>query len=378
MRFAACLRPGSVMLMLGVWGVLGLMALVGCAGPERAEDTDAAAREARAADDEGGQRSLTDSAEAAARQLEAAMARTQPGLGDDPGGRIEWRETWPDRSRAQGDGDGGGDRSSGAGAAASEADETQANEGAGGDGASEPAAPQPRELLEMLLAHVHDSNEPAMRRALSAATLRAAVGDATLDQHILQPLGHTQRRTVERYHRMVLATMQQLGASSARLDRAALLERLDALFEHEPIEIRKLALCREVSGYGIYEAFERHVFLAGQRQRLILYLELDHFHAHRTDDDRYEVKLQQQVVLYNESDGLAVWRQDPVQITDVSRNRRRDFFVVQLITLPQRLNVGNYRLKVRITDQHGGSVDETTTRLQLVADEKLLAGNGSD
>ena len=92
----------------------------------------------------------------------------------------------------------------------------------------------------------------------------------------------------------------------------------------------------------------------------------------RSDEGQREVRLTQELILYKESDGLAVWRHEPTQIVDVSRNRRRDFYVVQMITLPARLSEGRYRLKVRLTDQHGDSVDETTLRVQIVADSGLL------
>ena len=67
-----------------------------------------------------------------------------------------------------------------------------------------------------------------------------------------------------------------------------------------------------------------------------------------------------------------MWKQPATQIVDESRNKRRDFFVVQLIRLPARLGVGKYRLKVRINDLHGGSIDETTLPIQLVADKTIL------
>ncbi|MFW6033276.1 MAG: hypothetical protein ACOCTI_07875, partial [Phycisphaeraceae bacterium] len=133
----------------------------------------------------------------------------------------------------------------------------------------------------------------------------------------------------------------------------------------------KMELCRRVDDYGLYEPFARRQFLAGHSRRLGLYLEIDHFRVAPAADDRFEVRLRLEVVLYSEADGLAVWRQDPVQYTDLSRSRRRDFFIARPIELPANLGVGKYRLKVRVTDLHGGSMDEHTIPLQLVADEKL-------
>jgi hypothetical protein len=76
------------------------------------------------------------------------------------------------------------------------------------------------------------------------------------------------------------------------------------------------------------------------------------------------------VVLYtDDAHGLAVWRQPQVQIVDQSRNRRRDFFVVQVIRLPGRLNVGKYRLKVTVDDVHSNTRAEMSLPIQIVAED---------
>ena len=64
--------------------------------------------------------------------------------------------------------------------------------------------------------------------------------------------------------------------------------------------------------------------------------------------------------------------QNTVQIVDRSRNRRRDFFEVQLIKLPPQLSVGKYWLKVRVTDLHGNYIDETSLPIKIVADQALV------
>jgi hypothetical protein len=165
---------------------------------------------------------------------------------------------------------------------------------------------------------------------------------------------------------------EHLKNADSYFDRQTLDCRLDELFGHLPIKIRHTELCRRVTGFGVYEPFESHTFLAGRDNKMIVYVELDQFRPSETDEDMYEVKLQQELALFNESDGLAVWRNEPVQIVDTSRNRRRDFFVVQLVTLPARLSVGKYMLKVRVTDLHGGSIDETSIPVEIVADEALV------
>lgn len=240
--------------------------------------------------------------------------------------------------------------------------------------AAQPAAlPLSRkELFLRLWNDLDQSDEPAWNRALAAAVLSVADAGQPLDVRFLEGLDPAQKDLVQRYRQIVLTMKEQLQQHSGSLTYDQLQQRLDELLGQQPIDIRRVALCRRVMGYGVYEPFDSNTFLAGRDQKMILYAELDQYRSVLTADDEYEVKLQQEVVLYNEADGLAVWRQEPVQIVDRSRNRRRDFFVVQLIHLPARLGVGKYRLKLRVTDLHGGSIDETTTPIQIVADPALV------
>jgi hypothetical protein len=98
---------------------------------------------------------------------------------------------------------------------------------------------------------------------------------------------------------------------------------------------------------------------------------LDNFHTSRDGNGQHTVRLSQEVILYNDADGLPVWRQRPEQILDRSANKREDFFVVQIIHLSNRLSVGKYHLKVRITDEVGQQVDEQSIPIQIVADPQL-------
>lgn len=257
-----------------------------------------------------------------------------------------------------------------------------------------PSKPMSREdLLAELTAQVRSSDDPALARAVTAAALSLAQPDHQLDPAVLEPLKPMQRDAVQRLHTMFLSIQQHAAEQGAEpttsrvqaggpttmggggFDRKILDEALADAFGEMPVTIVHADLCRSVAGFGVYEPLASHNFLAGRANRAIVYVEVENFAAAKLDDNRREVRLSQELILYKEDDGLAVWRHEPTQITDVSRNRRRDFYVVQMITLPARLSAGKYRLKVRITDQHGDSVDEMTMRVQVVADAQLL---GSD
>jgi hypothetical protein len=188
----------------------------------------------------------------------------------------------------------------------------------------------------------------------------------------LDPLTAEQREQVRRYHQISKTLGSQLAAGKGNLDTDALVTDLERMLAEHPVAIRGAQLCKRVSGYGVYEPFDSTTFLAGAEHPMIVYVELDHFRSVPDQNTGgFQVRLTQELELFNESDGLAVWRQPAVEILDRSRNRRRDFFVVQLVKLPARLSVGKYVLKVRINDQNGGSVDESSVPLQVVADQSL-------
>jgi hypothetical protein len=155
----------------------------------------------------------------------------------------------------------------------------------------------------------------------------------------------------------------------------------DSLIAWKPLAIAEAKLCTKVDGYGVYNELRKfdgeHKFLVGRPARMIVYLEPVNFQ--RTSVSRegvwgHEVRLMQDLRLYHsakDTDTL-VWRKPDQQINDFSRNRRRDFFVVQVVELPANLGVGAYRLKAILTDASNGAVAETIIPIEIVADASAL------
>ncbi len=147
-------------------------------------------------------------------------------------------------------------------------------------------------------------------------------------------------------------------------------------------EIRSSALCSRVETFGDYEEFRRsdstYKFLAGKRQRAVVYVELDRFGAKpaaKNGAEGWQVELTQDLALYATSpDGgdMLAWRKPDQNITDFSRHKRRDFFVVQMIELPETLSVGSYRLKVTLRDRAGGATAEAVIPIDIVANTSAL------
>jgi hypothetical protein len=112
-----------------------------------------------------------------------------------------------------------------------------------------------------------------------------------------------------------------------------------------PLAVPTLALCRSVTQFGVYEPFEPARFTAGKETPLVIYCEVDHFRSAPAIDGRWETKLTYEAVLYNDGQaGVAVINKKPTPIVDRCRNRRRDFFLADRMTLPANLPVGQYVL----------------------------------
>lgn len=229
-------------------------------------------------------------------------------------------------------------------------------------------------LTQLLLTQRREQNGQvdAVTRAVNIAAILGMAGKNTFDPSDLQALSDPQKSRMVHYQKLTTLLREQVLSPGGATHYQAILEQLDSLMDNVPLHIRKVEIARSVSSYGVYEPMETHTFLAGRPQPMIVYVELEHYKSLKGDNGKFAVKLAQELVLYNEADGLAVWREPRVQIADESLNRRRDFFVVQRIELPARLSVGKYLLKVTMSDLQGGSIDETSVPIQVVADVTMV------
>ncbi len=230
-------------------------------------------------------------------------------------------------------------------------------------------------LLDQLRTVLREGDEPALRRAITAAGLSLADPSRQLAATDLQGLTPTQRDMVTRYHQIIVQLGQQLIGKPTDLSRRDVEKMLQGLLPESSLKISNVQLCRRVRSFGVYEPFEGTSFMAGRTHRAIVYVEVDHFRstsATNAGQNVFQVKLQQEISIINQADGLEVWKSAPANIVDESRQERRDFFVVQMIDIPANLGVGRYQLRVRLTDTQAQTVDEAVLPLTLVADPTLL------
>lgn len=142
------------------------------------------------------------------------------------------------------------------------------------------------------------------------------------------------------------------------------------------LKITTAELCTRVEGFGQYTPLGGRAMLAGTSHTMIVYVEVDHFSLRKeTGPDgtgRHAVELAQSVEVWQDADRPTLQRRWPeTTIVDVSRRERRDFFLTTVIELPPNLSVGAYTLKVSVRDRVKGALAEAVIPFRIVADAAL-------
>ncbi len=280
-------------------------------------------------------------------------------------------------------GDGGGGFSLAAAAAELEAEsQPETSETPGASEASDlnqtPVAIDPEErkaelvgeLIELLTGIARTSDNPGAAAAtlagldsLSPKALDELYSDGVLSEAELSSLRAAQE---------VLTSISSSGTIASPEAVAKVLERVkNELDRQSGIRIVKSILCTRVDGFGKYEPFSSNDFIAGQAHEIIVYVEVDRFGwREMTGNDgqpRYEVELSQRLELYHVADDMNTWNRAAEVDRSVSRNRVRDYYLINKITLPANLGVGKYHLKVVMRDLVEDRVGESIVTIRMVA-----------
>jgi hypothetical protein len=146
----------------------------------------------------------------------------------------------------------------------------------------------------------------------------------------------------------------------------ALSQQLDGQL---PLEIPTLSVCRSVQQFGMYEPIDPPKIALGQGTAVIVYCELSHFRSRLAGDAKWETKLSYEAALYRDDGDEPLVSKKPTLVIDHCRNRRRDFFLADRMTLPSTLPAGKYLLKVTVIDQLANHVAEKSAAVLITAAE---------
>ncbi len=149
-----------------------------------------------------------------------------------------------------------------------------------------------------------------------------------------------------------------------------------SLTKEPQLHLNHAALTSRVSGFGAYDEFKtndagRYAFLAHSSQQAVVYMEIEDFTSELNANAEWVTELSQQLVIFSDRDGIPVWRQPWQPVVDVTKNRRHDFYIVQVVTFPEQLSVGRYQLKISVRDEKSKAEAEASLEFEMVADPSL-------
>lgn len=223
--------------------------------------------------------------------------------------------------------------------------------------------------LDQLMTQDISGRRAGLKPYLAKASLCLIDADCRLQEEDLSSLSPEDRAVVEEYQALFSKLGRDLGGKDREADREALIASSQvltaALNAQRKVEIAQVALCKQVVGFGNYETFEKNEFSANDMPRVLVYTALDNFKSAAQSDGQYAVKLVQELSLFKAGgrNRAPVWSEQPVQVMDVARSPRRDFFLVQVLRLPEKIEAGEYELQVKVSDlADGGS---SVSRLPL-------------
>jgi hypothetical protein len=228
------------------------------------------------------------------------------------------------------------------------------------------------DLARELNLRAADTDMP-LRELLAIAATTLVDPDRSLNPEAFPDLSERERELLKVMQVFFADLGRDLAASGDAEVIPAAVERLRAALNETRLRLANAALCYAVEGFGRYSAFEPSKFLAHSDQRVIVYVEIAEFTSEVNAQGEYVTELAQQLVIYSDRDGIPVWQEDWQTAIDRTKNRRSDFFLRQIITLPPALSVGPYQLKVRVRDHKSGAQAETSIPFEMVADPRLAA-----
>lgn len=164
------------------------------------------------------------------------------------------------------------------------------------------------------------------------------------------------------FRSVVRAGPNAMAAEKAR----PFIDMADRIRSRSDLTVSSLSLCRKVMAYGVYEPIEPLRFVAGPNNRAVVYCEVDGFLSQLNDKSLWGTELWLGLRLFSESN-LELWTPPLDKVTDVSRKRRRDFFIAKPIQLPAILTPGRYFLKATVEDRQAHRVAEQTIQIDIYA-----------
>ena len=231
------------------------------------------------------------------------------------------------------------------------------------------ASPSQVVSLRRLIEHAEEllSEDPASATTQWQLSLLQLAADQPTEAAQLSPaIAQESRALISRFVTAAASAYRLLSEPLAGADEAlAAVEELRTLLRAEAeLLIPVVALCVKVTTFGVYDELPAEALQPYQANRVIVYCEIKNFTAQEQDPGRFHSSLSARLELFT-SEGRSLWVREEHEIEDLSRQRREDFFLAQLVTLPADLAPGDYVLKVTVTDLLAEKTNEAAHRFSI-------------
>jgi len=127
------------------------------------------------------------------------------------------------------------------------------------------------------------------------------------------------------------------------------------------LEVRSLAFCTDVQGYGVLTKFPNYQFKPDQE--ILLYCELDNVLAEQVKAG-FETQLQGTYEIIDPNGRRVADQLLPME-REICQNHRRDYFIIYHIFMPMQIAPGSYQMRVTIEDMKARKFGQSTLDFQI-------------
>jgi hypothetical protein len=211
------------------------------------------------------------------------------------------------------------------------------------------------------------SADLAMRTSQEITLRMLYVAQRRLDEALrpIESLSENEQIFVQNQMRALYeASNPDANPSRARhgsLVMSRLREATDHLSNVANLEVRDLAFCDEVGGYGIYQRCKKYQFAPDQD--VLLYCEIDHVTAERVKSG-FETQLQGSYEIVDSQKRKITEQLLPME-PELCQNQRRDYYIVYRIFMPQQIQPGKHELILTIEDMKGHKYGQSLVEFEI-------------